>query len=127
MAIKRPAPETISIKRVPQPTSTEMDKASLQDVLIAVTVRDFDRAYLGNYGPTPKVVVDVVNIETGERGESVWFFGNLAKQIGTGLDLGETGLGRIVTGPNKSGNGQWWGFSFSQNDADYAEAESVLS
>jgi hypothetical protein len=131
MPIKRPgaAPAAPKIKRVSQATRDGefATKESLQDHLVVVSLREFDPAHQGKYGATEKAVVDVIDLDDSDaQHDGVWLFGNLAKQIGSGLEEGETGVGRVVTGPTKNGTGQWWGFQFSDDDAEYEKAEQAL-
>jgi len=102
-------------------------KDELKDALAVYTLRDFNRAYAGQYGPTEKAEVDVVVVETGAKHEGMWVFGNLALQFGEGLEPGEIGLGKIVSGPTKSGNGSWWGIEWSDSDSEFELAENALA
>jgi hypothetical protein len=131
MPIKRPdAPPapTSAIKRVEQPPAGggHLTKEDLLGRLLIVTLTDYDPDYQGAYGTTARAVVDIIEVGGEEaREQGLWWFSNLAKQIGAGLKPGETGLGRIETGTTKSGTGTWWGFQFSTSDHDYAAADQV--
>jgi hypothetical protein len=132
MPIKRQgAAAAPKIKRVEQDQASgdHVSKEDLQDRLVVVTIKQYDDAHVGQYGTTAKAVADVIDIEGEDTvvHPSMWFFSNLAKQLGRGLSEGETGVGRIVTGPTKTGTGQWWGFAFSEDEAEYEKAEKALA
>lgn len=129
MPIKRiGAPESApTIKRVqPQAQGEYVTKEALQDHLVVITMRSYEPDFAGSYGVTPKAVVDIIDTETGERHYDFHGFGNLGKQLGSALQPGEVGAGRIVTGPTKDGRNAWWGFEFAQTDEDYARAEEAV-
>jgi hypothetical protein len=133
MQAEEPSKTVQSIKRVAKAvangggTGEYATKEDLKDRLILVTMRDFDPAYKGQYEATARAEVDVIDVETGKEYLGFWAFSNLGSQLGEGLTEGETGLGKIVSGPTRNGKGTWWGFDWSEDDADSERAEAIQS
>jgi len=117
------------LKRVANRTSDSLGRVDKEDLLgkLAVyTLRSYDPERKGNYGVNPFATVDVLVVETGQVVQDWWAFSNLAKQFGEGLEIGESSPGRITSGPTKSGNGQWWGIDWAEDDADFEAAERAM-
>ena len=133
MQAEEPSKTVQSIKRVAKSvaegngTGEYATKEELKDRLILITMRDFDPAYKGQYEPTARAEVDIIDVETGKEYLGFWAFSNLGAQLGEGLTEGETGLGKIVSGPTRSGKGTWWGINWSEDEADYERAEAIQS
>lgn len=137
MPIKRPAQadaqnengNSLRIKRVQKSENGGdfVTKESLEGHLLVVTVKEFNSKHVGSYGLTNKVVVDIIDLDHGNSvHEGTWFFSNLAAQIGRDLAVDESGVGRIISGPTKNGNGTWWGFEFSDTDEDVERGNAAL-
>jgi hypothetical protein len=133
VALKRVAEQSGPvIKRITPdqaPKGEFADKEQLVGRLAIVTLKEFDDAYVGNFGRTEKAVVDILDVEDGtpQEHKDFWCYGLLARQIAKYLDPGESGLGRVESGPSKTGGNPWYGFGFSDSDDDLKRAHEALS
>jgi hypothetical protein len=130
MPIKRAgksAATTPTIKRVQQQSVDGPTKDDLKGHLLVITLRDYDAEFTTSFGPGPRAVLDIVDLDDSNATHTAfWLFGNAAKQIAAHLGLDEIGLGRLRTFETRTGN-SGWGFDFTEDEAEYQRAEAVLS
>jgi hypothetical protein len=116
------------LKIVRNTQTKDVTKDDLVNILSAVEIVDYDPDHEGSFGPSPKITVNIVEIDgprSGARHMNRYFFGLLARQIGESAAPGETIVGRVQTG--KKGPHTWYGFGVSKDDADYDAAEAVVA
>lgn len=104
-------------------------KADLKGALLVITLDKFDSSVATEYGDSAMAVCNIV-VADGSFQHAVlddWAaFGNLAKQIARGLKVGETGVGRIITGAGKTKGSTWWGIEWAEDAKDFAAADKAF-
>lgn len=105
-----------------------LSKDDLVGDLIVVTFDDYAESIETSYGTTQmaKLSITVVDGEhAGQVDDDFAVFGNLARQIEKGIDVGDTALGRIESGTSANGR-SWFGIAWSTDPADHASARKAL-
>lgn len=103
-------------------------KEDLVGALLVVTMRQYDPACATKYGDQAMAEFDLLVVNGNRAGyveKERREFGNLAMQIGRGLQPGDRGVGRYISGEGNQGR-RWFGMEWSEDDADYAAAEAAL-
>ncbi len=106
--------------------SDEIPKADLIGALVAITLKGYDPERPTSYGRSECATLDLWVLDGpygGTQETDRCFFGLLARQI-SALEVGHTGVGRIVAGGSESR--PWTGITWSSADADYAAAEAAM-
>ena len=104
-------------------------KDDLVGSLVAITMRDYDGECVTKYGKQAMAEFDLVVVDGDRAGyveEARREFGNLAQQIGDGLEPGDMGVGRYISGEGNQGR-KWFGIEWAEDEGDFAAAEAALS
>ena len=107
----------------------ELGKDDLVGALAIFKVVDYDPETTTKYGVTATTTCEVTVVDGPHAGtvEPRFFAaGNLARQIGAGLDPGQMAPGRIVTGSSANGR-SWYGITWATDPADLQKAEAALT
>jgi hypothetical protein len=127
MPIKRNTPAAAAAPSIKRglPPATNGDGPSKEDLeghLLVITRKDFTPDFQTSNGPSPRAVVDLLDLDTGVLHTDFWVFGVMARTISEWLESdGEMGLGRIATGTSKAGR-QYWTVEWTDDDADHDRA-----
>lgn len=103
-------------------------KDALVGALIVITMRDYEQSFDTKYGKQAMAEFDLVVIDGDHAGyeeEARREFGNLAQQIGDGLQPGDRGVCRYISGEGNQGR-RWFGVEWSEDEADYVAAGEAL-
>jgi hypothetical protein len=109
------------------PITDDIKKNDLVGALIAFQLTSYDAELATEFGQTTAAFGALTVIDGPHAGKTVeeWaIFGLLGKQVGA-LEVGQTGLGRIITGTS-SNNRTFYGFDFSSDPADQDAASKVI-
>ena len=107
----------------------ELGKDDLLDTLAVFQVTEYDPEASTKYGTTATVICHTTVCEgelAGTVEERFFAAGNLAKQIGEALDVGDMAPGRIVKGTSANGR-SWYGITWATEEADLKAAEEALT
>jgi len=103
-------------------------KEDLVGALLVVTMKRYDPVSATKYGKQAMAEFDLLVVDGSRAGYAETArreFGNLAVQIGRGLQPGDRGVGRYISGEGTQGR-RWFGMEWSEDDADYNAAEAAL-
>lgn len=106
---------------------TDLTKSDLDGALVVFTLRKVDHDFPTKLGTTTAATVDLLVVDGKHAGTELpdWLaFGNLGRQLGA-IPVGETGLGRIVSGDSKYGT-KWYGCDYEVTADDVKAASAAV-
>jgi len=106
----------------------ELTKEDLLGALIVISVDDFNPQTATKYGTSATLLATVTVVDGPHAGTvepRFYCAGNLARQIGNGLDVGQMAPGRIVQGQS-SGGREWFGIEWATAEQDLQAAEAAI-
>lgn len=102
-------------------------KGDLVGDLLVIRMRDYEPEFETKYGAQASALFDLFVVDgkhAGYKEADRREFGNLAQQIGDGLETGDIGCGRYVTGQGAQGRA-WFGIEWVEDDEELARAEAA--
>lgn len=103
-------------------------KDALMGSLVVVTLDEYDPKCDTEYGEQPMAQFDLVVVDgpfAGYREEKRREFGNLGKQIGAALSIGDVAVGRYTGGTGNAGR-KWYGIEWAEEPGDFDAAEKAM-
>jgi hypothetical protein len=106
----------------------ELTKEDLLGALIIISVDDFNPQTATKFGTSATLLATVTVVDgplAGTVEPRFYCAGNLARQIGNGLDVGQMAPGRIVKGLSAGGR-EWFGVEWATTVQDLEAAEAAM-
>lgn len=110
-----------------QKDSQFLRKEDLDGAIIAFDVVDYDAKYEGNFGPNPRITVDLIVCSGDHKGtkqDTTYFSNNLAVQMHKAAAGDGATVVRVVSGASKYGT-RWYGVE-AVSESDFATALEVV-
>lgn len=103
-----------------------LTKEGMLDRTWLVTLHEYTPDYEGQYGPSPRAIVDLREVDGDGEATRHWLWATAAKQVGEALEPGEVAVGKFVTMTSKGGR-EYSGWSWVSDPLVLAKAEERLT